>query len=304
MRCLQIEYTSCRLGEHAGFQVRAASPDAEAVLGQGDMDEVIRLGLYRPPLADGTAPVAFRAARLLSGRQVLQHSRYLGLDDTGREGNFRTRSLVAVDPEAALPLWAVEYYEWAGWQNKNLWNENQRLESEGARSWHQNDIHDATRPLHLPGVDLGTVPGGDSFACHELCLFLREHQSRPAWLMAMLMSLFRPPAHRRLVIRDEKENNPYWLACLTRLLPRPVANSLNISTCQPEFQGFDLAAIPLHCEAPAALLCEPSSTLPPPTGNVPRTGQIYARKSVDLLLRTPESVAGFLHGIDGFIKPK
>lgn len=289
MHFYQIEYTSCRVGRHAGFQIRAATPGVLDAVTEADMDEILRLGFYRQP-DDSQAPVAFRAARLESGRQLLQFSRYLGRDDTGREGNFRTRSLVARNPAEPLPLWALDYYEWPDWMT-------------GAGS----ETGDACCPVaELAAVELKEA-AGDSFACTELSQFVREQSRRADWLRTLLATLFLPPAARRVVIRDDNVNNAYWLACLTKLLPKAVANSLSLSTFQPDGVGFDLLAAPANIPlTAAALVLTPESAEPlrraavAPTA--PESGQAYARRVVDLLVHKPESVPNFLLELEGMIR--
>lgn len=281
MRFYQIEYTSCRVGHHAGFQISAATSGVHSTVGEADMDEILRLGFYRQPEDAKQAPVAFRAARLESGRQLIQFSRYLGKDDTGREGNFRTRSLVAENPSEALPLWAIDYYEWPDWEHN-------------------------TKNTDLPFADLEQATG-NSFAYTELAQFVREQSRREDWLRTLLATLFLPPVARRVVVCDEKTNNPYWIACISKLLPKAVANSLSLSTFQPDGMGFDLLAAPSHIPLPASAhaLCPDS---PDPIRRaesapaVPESGQAYARRVVDLLLHKPDSVPDFLLELEGLIR--
>lgn len=276
MHFYQVEYASCRVRSQAGFQIRAATPGVDLALGEEGMDAVIRLGFYPPQDDAAAAPVAFRSLRLDCGRHLLQCSRYLGRDDTGREGNFRTRSLVAQDP-APLPLWAMDCYEWPGWL-------------------------DIPHSAELPAVEL-CAPAGESFAYHELTLFLNEIPTRAQWLTIMLATLFLPPVKRRFVIRDEKENTPYWLACLTKLLPRAVANALAVSTCQPDAAAFDVAAIPPHMQVrtQAPLFSPVDGAAPPMPAGLPDSGRVYARRAVRLLQRRPEAVPIFLEELEKMV---
>lgn len=284
MRFYQMEYTSCRVGRHGGFQVRAATPGVHDVVDEADMDEILRLGLYRQPEDPQEAPVAFRVARLQSGRQLVQFSRYLGRDDTGREGNFRTRSLVAAQPVETLPQWAMDFYEWPGWSAPS-----------GAETGGD-----------LPFAELEKA-GGDSFAYPELAQFVREQSLRADWLRTLLATLFLPPVSRRVVIRDDKVNNPYWLACITKLLPMAVANSLALSTFQPDGAGFDILAAPACSALPqAALVLTPDAPEPlhrPRTlPTLPESGKAYARRVTELLLQQPESVPDFLLELESLIR--
>lgn len=284
----QVEYTSCRVGEHAGFQVSAATPGIEAV-GQADMDEVIRLGYYRPP-EKTAAPPAFRAMRLSSGRQLLQHSRYLGCDDTGREGNFLTRSLVS-SAAVPLPAWTIDYSSWPGWVAPH---------EPGLA------VVAAQTPPPLPPVQMENLHTGSSFSHAELAAFIQQHPHRADWLRFMLALLFMPLTGRRLAVRDDAANHLQWLACLTKLLPRPVANTLALSTRQPEPGGFDICGLsPMDAAGVRAGLniVDVCDAVPPkelPIG-VPASGRVYSRKVVDLLLRRPEAMSGFLRGLGGII---
>lgn len=285
----QVEYTSCRVGEDAGFQVSAATPGVETV-GQADMDEVIRLGYYRPP-EKTAAPPAFRAVRLSSGRQLLQYSRYLGCDDTGREGNFLTRSLVS-SAAVTLPAWTMDYADWPGWIAAH-----EQSEPPGA----------ARQTLYsLPSIQMENLHPGTAFSHPELAAFVLQHQPRADWLCFMLSLLFLPLIGRRLAVRDDTENISHWLACLTKLLPRAVANTLALSTRQPEPCGFDICGLspvdPAGTRAGLNLVDIHAGTPPKLPASVPAAGRVYARKVVDLLLRRPEAVPGFLKGLGGIIR--
>lgn len=295
----QLEYTSCRVGEHAGFQVSAASPGIET-LSQADMDEVIRLGYYRPP-EKIAAPQAFRAVRLTSGRQLLQYSRYLGCDDTGREGNFLTHSLVS-HATVTLPAWAMDYAHWSG-KFGGLTAQDQN--SAGAP---------ASTPQTLPPIRMSNLTDNstenlcpsNTFSHVELAAFVLQHKHRADWLCFMLALLFLPMAGRRLAVRDEASNLCLWLACLTKLLPRTVANTLALSTRQPEAGGFDVFGLSQADPAVTRAglnMVDVSETAPPelPVA-VPASARAYARKVVELLLRRPEAVPGFLQGLGGIIR--
>lgn len=225
MSVRQIYYTCCRRGQASGsgFQIHSAT----AGINLQDQEQAVRLGLHNPlPASPEATPVAFRAGPLASGNMLLQRSRYLGEDYTGREGNFFTHSLIAEEP---LPLWAIDYYEWPHWRDA--------LSPEEAEQ----------PPKALPHILLPESTPGESFSYPELSLFLREVPERAFLLRTMLEALLVPPERRKkLIIRDEKENNPYWIACLTKGLPRQAANRLRFST----YQGDAMADLDIIATVP------------------------------------------------------
>jgi GTPase-associated protein 1, N-terminal domain type 2/GTPase-associated protein 1, middle domain len=108
MTIRQLHYTSCRQGRDGidGFQVAASTPG----LAPRHEQLALPLAAYRPgpgapptpsPEQVAAFPVAF-GYRRFDEVAVLFHSRYLGVDFSGRQGNYFAHVLVLDRPEADL----------------------------------------------------------------------------------------------------------------------------------------------------------------------------------------------------------
>jgi GTPase-associated protein 1, N-terminal domain type 2/GTPase-associated protein 1, middle domain len=125
MTIRQLYYTSCQRGKEGirGFQVNAAS----AGLPERHEDLGLQLSAYRPSPSAPVLPTPeqienFPIAvgyRSFDEVAVLFHSRYLGTDFTGRQGNYFAHVLILDAPEAdlagMLPIEAWESSLWT-WQ--------------------------------------------------------------------------------------------------------------------------------------------------------------------------------------------
>ncbi len=221
MRALQLEYTSCRKGVSgsAGFQFRFIPQEVSL----DERREIERSILFRPPrdlphepsldeLA-GDFPSAFRSYRLASGRRCLTRSSYVGLDYSGRWGNFFAHTLLLLDSSAPI-LWPIDFYEWNGWRSR-LPPEEDTDEGPGAA-----DV-----------VSLSSVPPAESFTFAELQTFLQEDPSRVAALERVIRAVILGHAtSRAVVLRDKPINVLYWLACALKALPARHAWGLSVST--------------------------------------------------------------------------
>ncbi len=282
----QAYYTSCRINGCGGFKVCAQSEGLSA----DDLDEIVRYGLHRPPLylhnLDAThaqCPTAFRWLKLNSTRYVLQKSHYLGLDDTGRDGNFFTHSLISTTPYPRVSTWMIDCLLWSGWQNA---------------------FTDSAHTPSLPVVELPSTTEEitDMFSWENLAMFLHKQSERVLWLEYMLAGLFLPA--QKIVIIDEKEYAPYWLACLTKLLPRDTANRLTFST----YQKNRLPAVNIvvtvpevaWASSPEEMLCDVQTTLPQNNPNIPEKAHHYAQKLVSTLYKTPQNISNVLETFTRF----
>jgi hypothetical protein len=226
----QLYYTSCRSGlsSGAGFQSRAAS----AGLGTDLRRQVERLSGYRPPdtLSDepntaqiSMCPVSFRFARLDGGRWALTRSRYLGLDYSGRWGNFFSHTLVG--PAGPLDRYPIDYYEWEGWCDGLSPGEDEQP------------------PEPLPLVELDTIPDASSFTPAELAIFLNERPGRRERLANLIRAVlaYAPGKGRPIIIRDMDLNNVFWIACAQKALPLTHVQDLTFCTyLQESRQAADL----------------------------------------------------------------
>lgn len=132
MTIRQLHYTSCQHGRDGtqGFQVSAAS----AGLTERHEDLGLRLSAYRPSPSAPMQPTAGQIERfpVAVGYQpsgdvaVLFHSRYLGTDFTGRQGNYFAHILVLDAPEhdlgRILPVeaWGSALWRWQPTQQTQL----------------------------------------------------------------------------------------------------------------------------------------------------------------------------------------
>jgi len=124
MTIRQLYYTSCQQGTEGiqGFQVNAASPGID----RAHVDAGVQLILYRPspeapslPTAEqlDALPVAV-GYRSFGDYAVLFHSRYVGADFTGRQGNYFAHILVLDAPDqdlaGVLPVdtWGGTTWRW------------------------------------------------------------------------------------------------------------------------------------------------------------------------------------------------
>jgi hypothetical protein len=132
MTIRQLYYTSCQQGKEGirGFQINAAS----AGLSEGQEDLGLQLSAYRPSPSAPVLPTPeqiehFPVAvgyRLFDDVAVLFHSRYLGADFTGRQGNYFAHVLVLDTPEkdldGMLPIeaWGSSLWTWQPSQETQL----------------------------------------------------------------------------------------------------------------------------------------------------------------------------------------
>lgn len=219
MRVLQVQYTSCRRGQGAGsgFQVRSASDGIEP----SELAEIARLGNYRAPTGAGDRteggsgyPVVLRYMRLESGRWVLVHAVYSGLDYSGRAGNFMAHSLLV--EAGTLPRLATDYLNWSGWKTALA------------------DGEDTTEaPPKLEALEMplpAAVP------------VRRLDMAQKALLADMLAALFFvQPTGRKIVIRADAEQGALWIETLLKALPLRHALGLSVSLYQ--FDSIDCAQI-------------------------------------------------------------
>ncbi|MGH8571689.1 MAG: hypothetical protein ACREX8_03810, partial [Gammaproteobacteria bacterium] len=132
MTIQQLYYTSCQHGTEGtqGFQVNAAS----AGLAQRHEDLGLRLSAYRPSPSAPVLPTPEQIARFpvavgyrsFGDVAVLFHSRYLGTDFTGRQGNYFAHVLVLDAPDrdldGMLPIeaWGSALWRWQPSQGTQL----------------------------------------------------------------------------------------------------------------------------------------------------------------------------------------
>lgn len=211
----QVFYTSCEegLGGGKGFQVKAASPEIPSAV----LQMVERLGLYVPPLSSPSRPTAEEIEQfpvslifqtLSDNSAVLGQAKYVGVDYTGRFGNFFTHSLISADPYAdfcqisrILPI--------------ETWK---------SRSWVMTE-NDSTV---LPAVERISTGGKIDFP--NVQRFLQDAARRemlPRFLTAVVEAL---KTNRRIIIVDDNENIALWIAAAAYALPFHLVLKLTFNT--------------------------------------------------------------------------
>ena len=201
------------MGGGKGFQFKAASGDIEPLL----LPQIERMGLYVPPLSSPSRPtpeelkqfpISLAFQLLGDGGAVLGQATYVGVDYTGRYGNFFSHSLVSQNPY------------------KDFCQNNQLLPIE---TWRSDTWADA-------GDDAGELPvlenilsGGD-INDESIFAFLRIPARRevfPNWLTAVVEAI---KTNRRVIVVDDDENIAFWIAAASYALPYRFVMKLTFNT--------------------------------------------------------------------------
>ncbi|MGH9802249.1 MAG: hypothetical protein ACRD82_17945, partial [Blastocatellia bacterium] len=210
----QSYYTSCEIGLRGGkgFQFNAATTGMDSAL----LAQIERLGLYLPPVSLPSRPteeqindfpIAMLYQQLGDGRVVLAQARYIGVDYSGRYGNYFTHALVSDDPQAdivAQKFLPIELWRSDDWAQKQ------------------------TDAVSLPLCD--HPQASEEISPQAVREFL-ERENRlsylPQFLTAVERSLNRD---RRVVIVDEDTNVALWIAAASYALPSRLALELTFNT--------------------------------------------------------------------------
>jgi len=211
MTIRQVYYTSCRQGIDGiqGFQVNAAS----AGLDRAQIDSGLQLSLYRPapsapPLPTPEQVDAFPVAvgyRSFGDYAVLFHSRYLGADYTGRQGNYFAHLLVLDAPDRDL----------AGMLPVQAW---------GASRWTWEPADGAELPT-LPEVPRGRLDEwsvGGHLRAGQMPEFVA--------LLGAVHDGLRRRAGRVVVVAPQAEDVARAIAAVTRSLPTALAAAVSFTT--------------------------------------------------------------------------
>ncbi|MGI8622600.1 MAG: hypothetical protein ACR2NB_03725 [Solirubrobacteraceae bacterium] len=214
----QAHYTSCRAGLSAGsgFQFAAASPALDAAT----LEELERLVMYEPPPDApreptpeeiARMPVRFSFRPLYGGGAAILRSAYVGLDYSGRYGNFFTHAVVVRDPAVDL----------AGLLPADLWD---------APFWRRTPV--AGTELQEAAVEPVAAP--PSVAA------LRE-PGRAAWVPAVIDAVLGAADRRwRVVVLDTPEAGREWIDVAGRIVGRAAAFELGFSSYEPEPRRTDV----------------------------------------------------------------
>lgn len=219
----QAYYTSSISGLSGGkgFQFNAVSEG----IGHAALPHLARLGVYAPPPTAPihpsageieSFPVALMYHPLPDGRAVVAQARYVGVDYSGRWGNYFTHFLVAAEPEKdfrdVLPI--------------QLWR---------SRLW-TTRASDTTRLDHLANLELGE--GLKSKDIQRFFTTTNNMEHFPALITAVLQA---PLNGRRVVIVGQDEEVAFWIAAVTHVLPRRLA--LQVSFCTYSRSPYDAPGV-------------------------------------------------------------
>ena len=208
----QVYYTSCRTGLRGspGFQINALSPG----IPDSVVQQVERLCVYVPPVSAPSRPaqseldqfpLSLISQRLQDGTAVVAQARYIGVDYSGRFGNYFAHSLITSTPDAdfasRLP---IELWRSPGWQ-----------------------LSESAKP-ELPEV--AQAPAAGALSRAAVARFLNE-KGRAERLAAFLTAAEQALAtRRRIVLVDSSDAVAHWIAAASFALPRNLALALTFNT--------------------------------------------------------------------------
>lgn len=208
----QVYYTSCRTGLRGspGFQINALTPG----IPDSVVQQVERLCVYVPPVSAPSRPaqseldqlpLSLISQRLQDGTAVVAQARYIGVDYSGRFGNYFAHSLITSTPGAdfgsRLP---IELWRSPGWQV-----------SESAK-------------LELP--ELAEAPAAGALSRAAVARFLAD-KGRSDRLAAFLTAAEQAlGTRRRIVLVDSSDAVAHWIAAACFALPRNLALELTFNT--------------------------------------------------------------------------
>ncbi|EDL59225.1 GAP1-N2 domain-containing protein [Gimesia maris] len=224
----QMIYTSCPhgLGAGAGFQTQAKSSG----LSESEQYELERIDAYHYPRSLPTNPTPadirkycppnLQSAELTGGFLRVTRSVYLGVDYSGRHGNYLAHSLL-LPPGSRY--WAIDLANWKGWR----------------------EITSSTPPQLEPlrASDLMT----DRFEFKDLSEFVRKDKTRDSQLRMLLHALLiSRGTHRPVLIRNVADELPVWVACILKCIPCSVEKPFSFAT----FVNTLSAGLDLQCTTP------------------------------------------------------
>ncbi|MEI9975285.1 MAG: GTPase-associated protein 1-related protein [Ignavibacteriota bacterium] len=208
----QAFYTSCSTGLRGGkgFQINAATQAIDA----STLELVERLGVYVPPVSSPTRPsveeietfpLSLVFYRVPDGRIILGQSKYIGIDYSGRFGNYFSHCLVTHESDPAK----------ADFLPVELWR---------SRTW---ATKESLSPS-LPSVDCPEA--GGVIDPTRVCEFLAQRnriEHFPALLTAVEGAL---ATGKRIVIVDDSESIALWIASVSYALPPHLAWMVTFNT--------------------------------------------------------------------------
>jgi hypothetical protein len=205
----QAYYTSCTSGlrESMGFQFNAVSRGVDARM----FEQLERIGLYSPPRQAPIQPTPEELAQfpvmlsyqlLDGGQMVIAQSKYVGLDYSGRWGNYFAHFLLASATKDDLGFLPIEL-----WQSP-LWTTRESSDRE------------------LPMLENPEVSG--SITPADVRQFLERHPEHVAPMVEATRTAL--TTGRRVVIIDDAQSVALWIAAVTYALPRHLAMATSFTT--------------------------------------------------------------------------
>jgi hypothetical protein len=212
MTIRQLYYTSCEQGKEGirGFQVNAAS----AGLPERHEDLGLRLSAYRPSPSAPVLPTAEQVAhfpvavgyRSFGDVAVLFHSRYLGTDFTGRQGNYFAHVLVLDAPDRDLDGMLP-------------------IEAWGSTLWTWQPSHGTQLPL-VEAIPPGPLADRELIRAHLLEGRLPEF----VVLLSAVQEGLSGRAGRVVVVAPDAVDVARAIAAVTRSLPGALASRVSFTT--------------------------------------------------------------------------
>lgn len=212
MTIRQLYYTSCQHGRDGGqgFQINAASGG----LIEQHEDAGLRLSAYRPSPSAPVVPTAEQIERFpvavgyrsFGDVAVLFHSRYLGADFTGRQGNYFAHILVLDAPERDLDAMLP-------------------IEAWGSALWRWRPAQDTRLPL-IESIPPGPLADIERIRTH----LLQDRLPEFGVLLTAVQSGLSGRTKRVVVVAPDAGDVAYALAAVTRSLPIPHARAMSFTT--------------------------------------------------------------------------
>jgi hypothetical protein len=212
MTIRQLYYTSCQQGREGtqGFQVNAAS--AGMVARHEDLG--LRLSAYRPSPAAAVLPTPEQIESLpvavgyrsFGEVAVLFHSRYLGADFTGRQGNYFAHVLILDAPDRDL-------------------DGTLPVEAWGSALWSWQPAQETQLPL-VEVIPPGPLADTERIRAHLLEGRLPEF----GVLLSAVQAGLSGRADRVVVVAPDAVDVARALAAVTRSLPRTLAAAVSFTT--------------------------------------------------------------------------
>jgi len=212
MSFAQVYYTSAQVGLRSGkgFQINAATPGIDPTV----LQQVQRLGLYVPPTSAPSRPSADEIenfplsllfVRLPDGTAILGQAKYIGIDYSGRYGNYFSHSLVTNEADLVRQkVLPIELWRSAMWETRESAVTSLPAQSSLA-----------------PGMAISRE------VVQSFLLDARRREILPAFLTAVEQAL---TSKRRIVIVDQGDATAMWIAVASYLLPEPIVFQMTFNT--------------------------------------------------------------------------